>query len=155
MDKFTPQAIKAFLVDQKSSLIWIYALVSIIRGVFLIPSTPFVLAGALALPDNLMIVFIISIIGILFSASLVYFSTDYLALDQLVKSKLNRFETIKKKINQYGFWVVLGWAFFPLVPTDLICYVAGITKMRYIPFITALFIGETVLIGLYLWIIPF
>ena len=42
-------------------------------------------------------------------------------------------------------WFVLAWSFFPLVPTDLICYVAGIVKMPFRSMFIGVFVGELTL----------
>ena len=47
--------------------------------------------------------------------------------------------------------IVIAWSFFPLVPTDVICYVAGIVKMPYRYLILGVLIGEVVLIYLYVF----
>jgi uncharacterized membrane protein YdjX (TVP38/TMEM64 family) len=44
---------------------------------------------------------------------------------------------------------VAGWSFFPLVPTDVICYVAGMMKMPFYKMMLGLFIGEMVLVTAY------
>jgi uncharacterized membrane protein YdjX (TVP38/TMEM64 family) len=150
---FTPQSIKAFMENQGSNLLIFYTLVSFFRGLFLIPSTPLVIAGAIIFPEQLWLVFIISMAGILFSASLIYFASDFLDFDKLFdKIKSKKVQTLRQKINNYGFWVVLVWSFFPLVPTDLICYIAGTIKMSYYKFILALFIGESILVAIYLFL---
>jgi uncharacterized membrane protein YdjX (TVP38/TMEM64 family) len=48
------------------------------------------------------------------------------------------------------FFVVL-WAFFPLVPTDAVCYVAGSIRMNFLKFIAAIFVGEVFLCSLYIF----
>jgi uncharacterized membrane protein YdjX (TVP38/TMEM64 family) len=50
-----------------------------------------------------------------------------------------------------GFFFVALWAFFPLVPTDLVCYVAGTTKMNYLKFILAVCAGELILCSFYIF----
>jgi len=37
---------------------------------------------------------------------------------------------------------VVAWAFFPLAPTDLVCFLAGTTRMNYLRFIIAIAMGE-------------
>lgn len=152
-EKFTPVSIKNFMEQQGSNLLIAYTLVSLLRGLFLIPSTPLVIAGAIIFPNNLWLVFTISMIGILFSASFIYFASDFLDFDKLFdKIKNKKVQTLRQKINDYGFWVVLIWSFFPLVPTDLICYIAGTIKMNYYKFILALFLGESILVAIYLFL---
>lgn len=152
-ENFTPESIKNFIEQQGDNLIIAYTIISFLRGVFLIPSTPLVIAGAIIFPHNLVLVFTISMLGILFSASLIYFAADFLDFDKLFdKIKNKKVQTLRQKINDYGFWVVLSWSFFPLVPTDLICYIAGTIKMKYYKFILALFIGEAILVSIYLFL---
>ena len=137
----------------------IYIVISLIRGLFLLPSTPFVLAGAIIFPDNLHLVFIVSMLGIVATAVFLYFASRFLEFDKLFGSKnpsnnsgLSKIQIISQKINKYGFWIVLGWSFFPFVPTDLICYIAGTTKMNFKKYIAAVFIGEAILVYLYIFL---
>lgn len=152
-DSFTQENISLFIKNQNANLLLIYITISLIRGVFLLPSTPFVLAGAILFPDNLPLVFTISMLGIMGTAILLYYASSYLEFDKLFGEKHSgKFDTITEKINKHGFWIVLGWAFFPLVPTDLICYVAGTIKMNFKKYFLAIFIGEAVLVYFYLFL---
>lgn len=146
-EQFSAKGIKEFIAQFNTVSLIVYGLVCLIRGLFLIPSTPFVLAGALLFPDSLYAVFIISIIGILGSGTFIYFAAQFLDFGE---KKAKKIGTINEKIQKYGFWIVLGWAFFPIVPTDLICYVAGKTRIHFWKYIIALFIGEALLIAFYL-----
>lgn len=151
-EHFTSQAIKNYLENYGNQMLWWYIVLSIFRGIVLIPSTPFVLAGAILFSHQLTLVFIISMIGIIVSATFIYYISNYLELDFFLdKVKSKRVENIRNKINKYGFWVVLGWSFFPLVPTDLICYVAGTIQMNFKKFIIALTIGEAILVSIYVF----
>ena len=58
---------------------------------------------------------------------------------------------LKYDWGRYSFWIVIGWSFFPLVPTDLICYVAGIAKMSYKKLVAAVVIGELPLVTFYVF----
>ena len=50
------------------------------------------------------------------------------------------------------FAIVAGWSFFPLVPTDVICYVAGIAKMSFKKMVMALLFGEIPLVTTYIFL---
>lgn len=145
--QFSAKGIKEFIAQFNAVSLAVYGLICLIRGLFLVPSTPFVLAGALLFPDSLYTVFIISIIGILGSGTFIYFAAQFLDFGE---KKAKKIGTIHEKIQKHGFWIVLIWAFFPIVPTDLICYVAGKTRIHFWKYITALFIGEALLIAFYL-----
>ncbi|PHR30352.1 MAG: hypothetical protein COA38_10575 [Fluviicola sp.] len=146
--EFTAKGIKEFIIQFNAVSIVVYMFICLIRGLFLIPSTPFVLAGALLFPNKLWLVFIVSILGILGSGTFIYLAAQFLDFGEKKVKKIN---TINKKVRKHGFWIVLGWAFFPIVPTDLICYVAGRTRMNFWKYISALFIGEALLIASYLY----
>ena len=125
----------------------IYIVATFVRGFFLIPSTPFVLCGVLLFPNQLFLVLVISMLGVLFSASLLYFFADFLGFSKKLEAKnVLGIQKWKNKLQQprAGLFVML-WSFFPLVPTDLICYVAGLVKMRYLYFILGVAIGELTL----------
>lgn len=146
-EQFSARGIQEFVSQFSGLAIGVYFSISLIRGLFLIPSTPFVLAGALLFPDKLWMVFIISMLGILGSGTFIYYAAQFFEFGEKKDKKINR---IEKKIRKYGFWIVLGWSFFPVVPTDLICYVAGRTRITFWKYLLALFIGEAVLIAVYL-----
>ena len=150
-DDFTPKKIADFLHQYQATLLLIYFLISLIRGVFLIPSTPFVFAGILLFPNQLFLVFIISLVGVTFSGAFIYQFARYLEFDRLISKKQKQLAKVKNGINRYGFYIVLVWSFFPIVPTDLICYVASITRMHFWKYLSALFLGEALLIAIYVW----
>lgn len=153
-DTFTAQNITLFL-EQFGSYIWVgYVFITFMRGVFLFPSTPFVIAGAILFPKQLLIVGLISIVGILFSATLLYFFADKMGFgDYLLHKYPNKIEKVKTQLNtKKGKWLVALWALFPLVPTDIICYVAGLVQMKYYYMIGGIFMGELALVGLYLFL---
>ena len=123
-DWFTKDSLSEFVLNQESNVLIIYLILSLFRGIFLLPSTPFVLAGILLFPDQPFLVFTISILGIVITATYLYFASRFLEFDKLFGEKHSKkADRIIEKLNQHGFWIVLGWAFFPLVPTDLICYI--------------------------------
>jgi uncharacterized membrane protein YdjX (TVP38/TMEM64 family) len=119
---------------------------SSLRGFTLIPSTPFVLVGTLLFPENLVFVFLISIIGILLSSTMIYFFSREMGFEEILMKKYkNKVTTYEKWLQKYGFPFVLIWSFLIIVPTDLICYIAGTLKMNYTKFITAVAIGESLI----------
>lgn len=130
-----------------------YVVISLIRGLFLIPSTPFVLAGVVLFPESPVFVITVSMIGILFTAILLYYFSDILGfskkLQQKFPKKMAKWE--ERLRSKHAIWIVTGWSFFPLVPTDLICYVAGIVKMPIQYLLIGITVGEILLIGCYVY----
>ena len=101
--------------------------ISLVRGFLLVPSTPVILTGGVLFPESLPMVFAISIVGIVVSATAIYLLPGVGEYDDLLErrypEKIARVKTLLAK--PYAFWVVAGWSFCPFVPTDVICYAAG------------------------------
>lgn len=150
---FTAKGLHDFLQQFEHQMLAVYLFLSIVRGFALIPSTPFVVAGSLMFPAQLLMVVVISMAGIIFSAMLIYFFSHFMGFDQFFQRKFpKQIRAVNNRLNhRYGAFYVLGWAFFPLVPTDLICYVAGTIKMNIFRFLAAIFLGELVLVSIYVY----
>jgi uncharacterized membrane protein YdjX (TVP38/TMEM64 family) len=149
---FSAAYLKNFLDHFEGYVLLAYFTISVVRGLALIPSTPFVLAGALLFPDKPLVVLTISMIGIMGAAVFVYYFANYIELDRIIHEKhAGRFEQVKDKMNRYGFWIVTAWAFFPAVPTDIISYAAGVTKMKFWKFMLGIFVGELILVSIYIY----
>ncbi|SHE54665.1 VTT domain-containing protein [Pedobacter caeni] len=150
----TPAQIAAFLQRNTNALILCYSLISVLRGLTLIPSTPFLLAGLILFPGARLLVFIITITSLFMSSSLIFFCsallgfTDY--FEKLHPDKINRIRTRLSRPS--GSYFIFFWSFLPVTPTDLVCYVAGSLKIKYIHFIIPLMIGEIIICAIYSFI---
>ncbi len=153
-DTFSIENISNFL-QKFGSWIWlIYILITFLRGIFLFPSTPFVLAGAILFPKQLLIVGLVSITGILFSATILYYFAESMGIGSYLTDKHpEKVQKVQQQLNlPRGKWLVAAWALFPFVPTDIICYVAGVVKMKYSFMIAGIFLGELLLVSFYLYL---
>ncbi len=132
----------------------VYIVLSLTRSLLMIPCTPFVLAGAISFPQWPLIVFVISFTGIVLGAFLVYSFPSFGNYDEFLEEKYPaKIAALKEKMQgKYAFAIVAGWSFFPLVPTDVICYVAGIAKMPFKKMVIALLIGEIPLVTTYIFL---
>jgi uncharacterized membrane protein YdjX (TVP38/TMEM64 family) len=128
--------------------------ISLVRGFFLVPSTPVILTGGVLFPELLPLVFVISLAGIVVSATAIYLLPGVGGYDALLERKypkqIARMKTLLA--TPYPFWVVAGWSFLPFVPTDVICYAAGLLGMSYRRLIVALLLGEVPLVLGYLFL---
>ena len=150
---FSAENIAAFML-RFGGVIWlIYFLFSAFRGFTLLPSTPLVLAGTILFPTQPFAVLAVSMIGILLSSTMIYYFSEFLGFDEYFENHKPELSLrIKQKLEHpLGFLFVAGWAFFPLVPTDLVCYLAGTTRMKYWKFILAVLTGEMVLCVFYIF----
>ena len=149
----TAHNLVAFIQKFKGEMLLIYMLLTLIRGFFLIPSTPFVIGGGILFPNQLILVLLISIIGVLFSATALYYFSDLLGFSNYLESKFPRKITfLKKKLNTPKSTLLIAcWSVFPFIPTDIICYVAGILKTPIKNVLLGVFIGEAILCSLYVY----
>jgi uncharacterized membrane protein YdjX (TVP38/TMEM64 family) len=150
---FSAENIAAFLTRFQSQIWVIYFAMSALRGFTLLPSTPLVIAGTLLFPSQPLAVLAVSLGGILISSTMIYFFSEILGIaEYFERHKPEATQKMKARLEHpLGFLFVAAWAFFPLVPTDLVCYVAGTTKMNFVKFISAVLIGESVLCSIYIW----
>jgi uncharacterized membrane protein YdjX (TVP38/TMEM64 family) len=131
-----------------------YVVLSMLRGVALVPSTPVVLAGGVLFPEALGLVLLVSMLGIVLSATLLYLFPGYGGYDDWLESKHPeritqlRLHLVKPRAQ----WFVALWAVTPIVPTDLICYVAGLVRMPFRRMILGIVIGELPLVTAYLFL---
>ena len=121
----------------------VYVTISILRGFTLLPSTPFILAGAMIFPEHLLFVFFVSLLGAIISSALIYHFAHLMGFDSFFEKKYpQKIGLMQKRMNQKrGALFIIGWVLFPFVPTDLLCYVAGIIRMNFTRFILAMFLG--------------
>ncbi len=81
------------------------------------------------------------------SAVIMYFFSEVMGFDKLFEKKYpKKAKKVHKLVEKHGFYIVAAWSFLPLVPTDLICYTAGIVRMNFWKFIAGVFTGEFLLV---------
>lgn len=148
---FSVEAMQSFLGENSTTILLFYIIASSIRALFLLPSTIFVVLGIALYPENPFFVLFISLLGIQIGATLMYYSASFLTPSTLFGKASKRIQFIENKMRKYGFWIILFWSFFPAVPTDLICFVAGSTKYNYWKFFLAVLLGELILVSVYIF----
>ena len=144
-------SISDFLNGLGTLALIVYIGLSLTRALLMIPCTPFVLAGGITFPEVPVLVMAISYAGIVAGAYLVYSFPSFGSYDEFLEEKYpDKVQFLKEKMHgPYAFWIVAGWSFFPLVPTDVICYVGGLVKMSFRKMASAVVIGEIPLVTLY------
>ena len=150
---FEPEGIVGLLSEFKGSALLAYTAFSILRGLTLLPSTPLVIAGTIAFPGDPWVVLAISIFGIIASSTMIYWFSDVLGISEFFETrKPAAVAKIRGRLEHpTGLAFVFLWAFFPLVPTDAVCYVAGSSRMNFVKFIAAITAGELILCSFYIF----
>lgn len=129
----------------------VYLLLGCVRGFTLIPATYLVVTGLLFFPP--VPLFVLTLIGILASSSIIYFFSETLDLDEFFERKHGDLIARTKVILQRNeLPIVIGWSFFPLVPTDLICYLCGTLEVDFKKLLLGVFIGEGAICAIYIFL---
>jgi uncharacterized membrane protein YdjX (TVP38/TMEM64 family) len=128
-----------------------FIVISLVRGVILIPSTPVILTGGALFPDAPAAVFFISMAGICLSAALLYRFPGFAGYDSRLAAKYpTQLARLREQLTKpRAQWFVAAWAFFPAVPTDLICYAAGLVRMPFHRLMFGIILGEVPLVLAY------
>lgn len=153
-DWFDISFLKEYVNDHKILVVIIYFVILTLIGLTFIPSTPFAMAGLLLFPP--LETYIINMVGIISSTAIVYYFTRYLGLDKWVEKKYpDKTEKTRRALSKKELPIIIGWSFFPVVPTDLIIYVGSSLKIPYLKCVLGVMIGEGALNALYIFSIDF
>jgi len=154
-DLLFPDAINILFLEDLSNQYYyialgIYFLLLSARGLTLIPSTPLLLAGVLIF-DPLEL-FAVNMAGILSSSTIVYYFSKYLGFDTYFETKYGKYtQKIRNGLTDKELPIIVGWSFFPLVPTDLIVYVASSLRIPILKCLLGVFLGEAVINTFYIF----
>ncbi len=118
----------------------------IIRIFIFLPSTVIILAFWM-LTQDIWLTFIVSMIGVVIGLVQTYY-IGYL-LNNGVGSDSQILQKVQlqiKKIKKWGFTYILVGCFFPVFPTDVICYAAGFIRFDFKKYLWAATLWETILV---------
>jgi uncharacterized membrane protein YdjX (TVP38/TMEM64 family) len=128
----------------------VYLFLGSIRAFTLIPATFLILA---ALPFFKPVpLFLLTLGGILISSATIYRFSEALRLDELFERKHKaRVAKMKALLQRNQMPIIIGWSFFPLTPTDLICYVCGVLRVDFKKFLLGVLVGEGTICAIYIF----
>ena len=142
--------IKTFTDNNKVLIIISYVFLLSILGLFFIPSTPFAIAGLLLFAPAE--AYLLNMIGIITSSTIVYYYARFLGLDNALEFRYpKKIVKLKKALEDKELPIISGWSFFPIVPTDLIIYVSSTLRIPIWKCILGVLIGEGILNALYIF----
>ena len=122
-----------------------------IRGFTLIPSSMLVVVAIPFFPPGRLLV--LTLAGILISSDSIYLFSEALHLEELVaRTHEARVARLKSALQRYQMPVIIGWSFFPLVPTDLIVYVCGVLRIDFRKCLLGVVIGEGAICAIYIFL---
>ena len=129
----------------------VYLIFGCLRGFTLIPATSLVLLGVVFFrPWPL---FWLTLAGILVSSVSVYYFAEAMHVDEVLQRKhAHRMAWVQSRLQRYGLPIIIGWAFFPVLPTDLICYLAGVVRLPLRKVLLGVAIGEGTICAIYIFL---
>ncbi len=141
--------IRGVVNDNRFLVLPFYLLLLSVLGLAFIPSTPFAIAGVFLFDP--MLAYTINLVGIITSSTIVYHFAGFLGLRDAFETRYpHRVEKVRAALAHKELPIIVGWSFFPVVPTDLIIYVASTLKIPLWKCLLGVLLGEGVLNGFYL-----
>jgi uncharacterized membrane protein YdjX (TVP38/TMEM64 family) len=129
----------------------VYLVVGCVRGFTLIPSTYLALAAVAFFPPTPLL--LMTLAGILVSSASIYRFSEALHLDQYFERRHARaVARLKGLLQDHELPIIIGWSFFPLAPTDAICYVCGALEINFTKFLVGILIGEGAISAIYIYL---
>jgi uncharacterized membrane protein YdjX (TVP38/TMEM64 family) len=135
-----------------NKLLAVFLFISIITliSLTLIPSTPFVLSGLLLFSP--IETFIYSLIIIVLYSTITYYFAKYLGLDVFFKTRYpESIKKIKTRLKGKEWFVIIGWAFIPIFPTDLVIYMCSSLSIPFRKCLLWIILGEGTLNAIYIF----
>jgi len=142
--------LKDFVGNNKPLVVFLFISIITLISLTLIPSTPFVLSGLLLFSP--LETFIYSLIIILLYSTITYYFARYLGLDKYFEKKYPQsIRKIRKALKGKEWFIIIGWGFIPIFPTDLVIYMCSSLKIPFRKCLIGVLIGEGTLNALYIF----
>jgi uncharacterized membrane protein YdjX (TVP38/TMEM64 family) len=125
-------------------------LLGAVRAFTFVPVTVLVLAALpFVAPGPLLAA---TLAGIAASSSMIYGGARFLGLGRRFEIRhgpaLGRLRTA---LARYELPVVVAWSFAPLAPTDAVCYLCGVMRVRFLTFLIGVVAGEGTVCAIYVY----
>jgi len=151
-NRLTIEQLTAWVDQFKWLVLLIYLIILSLRGLLLIPTTPMIVMIIALLPSWQ--AYIVTLLGSTISISLVVFAVkDFGFAGFIAKSRSLPIRYVHFWMMRFGIPVITAWAFFPFVFTELIVYLAALSRLSKTSIIIAAVIGEAGLIWLLIWLV--
>jgi len=153
-DTVDVEVIRALVEQNRVVVIPVYLLVLSFLGLTFIPSTPFAIGGVLLFPPDF--AFAVNLVGILTSSTIVYHFARFLGLGTAFETRYPRqTQRVQDALSHKELPIIVAWSFFPVVPTDLIIYVASSLRIPLWKCLLGVLLGEGTLNALYIFSVDF
>jgi uncharacterized membrane protein YdjX (TVP38/TMEM64 family) len=128
-----------------------YLFLGCVRGFTLIPATYLVVAGMLVLPP--VPLYALTIVGIAVSSTAVYYFAESMQFDRFFERRYpDHVRRLRALMTRRELPIVIAWSFFPIAPTDLVCYVCGALKVDLGKCLLGVTLGEGAICAIYVFL---
>jgi uncharacterized membrane protein YdjX (TVP38/TMEM64 family) len=149
-DRIDVNWIRGLVHDNRFLIVPFYILLLSVLGLAFIPSTPFAIAGVFLFDPTAAYVF--NLVGIITSSTIVYHFARFLGLSEIFETRYpKQTGKVRAALDHKELPIIVGWSFFPVVPTDLVIYVASTLKIPLWKCLLGVLLGEGALNALYLF----
>ena len=147
---FEPANIRSFFSDNLYSGLAVYLLICTLRGLTLIPSTPFVLAGILVFPP--LPLFLVNQLAVYSSSALHYFMTKSMRFDNFFFTHYpEQVERLITLLRKRELPVISLWGFAPFIPTDMIVCICSVLRISIWKTLMGVSLGEGIICAIYIF----
>ena len=136
----SPQGIRDVVGSFGALTVLAFLAVSVLRPFFFLPTTPFTIASGFLFGFWQGMLW--SLVGTTLSAILAFFISRYLLRDYLVRRFSGRIKGIDRAIESRGWRFIMFMRLIPLLPFDVVSYVAGISSIRFRDYMIGTLLGE-------------
>ncbi len=149
-DLFEPANIRSFFSDNLFSGLVVYFVISTVRGVTLIPSTPLVLAGILVFPP--LPLFLVNQMAVYSSSAVLYYMTRSMRFDNFFFTHYpEQVERLITLLRKRELPVISLWGFAPFIPTDMIVCICSVLRISVWKTLMGVSIGEGIICAIYIF----
>ena len=128
-----------------------YLALGCLRGFTLIPATYLVVAGMIVLPR--VPLYVLTVAGILVSSTAVYYFAGAMRFDRFFERRYGpQVARLRALMTRRELPIVIAWSFFPIAPTDLVCYVCGALRVDLKKCLLGVTVGEGAICAIYIFL---
>lgn len=136
----SPEGIRDLVSSFGALAVLAYLAVSVLRPFFFLPATPFTLASGFLFGFWQGLLW--SLAGTTLSAILAFYVARYLLHDYLRGRFSGRIPGIDRAIESRGWRFIVFLRLIPVLPFDIVSYIAGISRIGFRDFMIGTVIGE-------------
>jgi len=149
-DRIDVNWIRELVHDNRFLIIPCYLLLLSLLGLTFIPSTPFAIAGVILFDPTL--AYFLNLVGIITSSTIVFHFAGFLGLRDAFETRYpEQTKKVRRALDRKELPIIIGWSFFPVVPTDLIIYVASTLEIPLWKCLLGVLLGEGTLNAFYIF----